>query len=75
MHVGIIFLGIILGSVAAGICLVSGYSVWISLAAYSAVGSGGALIVAVTGFATPAAQRGDLAIHRRVAPEFTLNER
>jgi hypothetical protein len=75
MHIGIIILGMILGFVAAGSCLVSGSSIWMALVVYSTVGSGGALIIAMLVYTLSMARRGDLALHRQITPDLSLSKR
>lgn len=74
MHIGVIFLGIIFGSVAAIMSLVAGHSIWVSLAVYSAAGSGGAIIAILLAFALSATRKDQLRTHRQSTSGLTFGE-
>ena len=72
MHIGVILLGILFGSAAAVMSLIAGHSIWISLALYSAVGSGGAIIAILLVFILPATRKGQHPTHRQSPSELTF---
>ena len=74
MHIGVIFLGILFGSAAAVVSLVAGHSIWVSLAVYSAVGSGGVIAAVLLAFLLSAARKGQFHTHHQSASELTFGE-